>query len=102
MDRMISSAHRTASEIAATVAGTLLPPSYWASFRAANMLAAINNTRLRPSSTSKSVALSPYIRPWADIRFFEGEGGSGLMPRKQKIDREKVMARWIRPALNAA
>jgi hypothetical protein len=26
------------------------------------MLAAINNTRLRPSSTSKSVALSPFIR----------------------------------------
>jgi len=32
---MISSAHRTASEIAATVAGTRFPPSYGASFRAA-------------------------------------------------------------------
>ncbi len=48
---MISSAHRTASAIALMVAGTLFPPSNCASFRAARMLAAINSTRLRPSST---------------------------------------------------
>ena len=48
---MISSAHRTASAIALTVAGTLFPPSNRASFRAARIVAAINNTRLRPSST---------------------------------------------------
>ena len=47
---MISSAQRTASEIAATVAGTRFPLSYCASFRAAKMLAAISSTRLRPSS----------------------------------------------------
>ena len=48
---IISSAHRTASEIAATVAGTRLPPSHCASFRAARIAAAIRSTRLRPSST---------------------------------------------------
>jgi DNA mismatch endonuclease (patch repair protein) len=48
--------------MALIVAGTFAQPSYWASFRAARMLAAINRTRLRPSSTSKSVALSPCIR----------------------------------------
>src|SRR5690349_11740453 len=37
------------------VAGTRLPPSYCASFRAARMLAAINSTRLRPSSIADSV-----------------------------------------------
>jgi hypothetical protein len=36
---MISSAHRTASAIALIVAGTLFPPSDWASLRAARMLA---------------------------------------------------------------
>jgi hypothetical protein len=59
---MISSAHRTASEIAATVAGTRFPPSYCESFRAARMVAAINNTRLRPSSTPKRLAYSPNLR----------------------------------------
>jgi len=48
---MIASAHRTASEIAETVAGTLLPPSNGDSFRAARIAAAIKITRLRPSST---------------------------------------------------
>ena len=49
---MSSSAHRTASAIALRVAGTLFPPSNCASLRAARMLAAINNTRLRPSFAS--------------------------------------------------
>jgi hypothetical protein len=48
---MISSAHRTASEIAATVAGTRLPPSYCASFRAARIATMMAITRLRDSST---------------------------------------------------
>ena len=39
----ISSAHRTASAIALTVAGTLFPPSNWASLRAARILAAISS-----------------------------------------------------------
>lgn len=47
---MISSAQRTASAIALTVAGTLFPPSR-ASLRAARILAAIRSTRFRPSST---------------------------------------------------
>ena len=38
--------------MALTVAGTRAPPSYCASLRAARILAAINSTRLRPSSTS--------------------------------------------------
>jgi hypothetical protein len=59
---MISSAHRTASEIALMVAGTLLPPSNCASFRAARILAAINSTRLRPSSTRAILALSSFVR----------------------------------------
>src|SRR5207302_7341021 len=45
---MISSAQRIASEMAATVAGTRLPPSCWASFRAARIAAIIPSTRLRP------------------------------------------------------
>ena len=53
---MISSAQRTASAIALTVAGTRLPPSNCASLRAARMLAAINSTRLRPSSTRISLS----------------------------------------------
>ena len=51
--RMICSAQRTASPIAVIVAGTLTPPSYCASLRAAKMLAAMSSTRLRPSSTGK-------------------------------------------------
>jgi hypothetical protein len=43
--------HRTASEIAATVAGTRLPPSYCASFRAARIATMMPITRLRDSST---------------------------------------------------
>ncbi len=50
---MISSAHRTASEIAATVAGIRLPPSCWASLRAARIAAMIPSTRLRCSSTCR-------------------------------------------------
>jgi len=79
---MISSAHRTASAIALIVAGTLFPPSNWASLRAASMLAAINSTRLRPSSTSKSVSIfvfcSPLVWPvilardWPALRVFRG------------------------------
>jgi hypothetical protein len=42
---MISSAHRTASDIALMVAGTLFPPSNCASLRASRILAAINSTR---------------------------------------------------------
>jgi hypothetical protein len=48
-----SSAQRTASEMAATVAGTLFPPSNGDNFRAARIAAAIKMTRLRPSSTSR-------------------------------------------------
>jgi hypothetical protein len=59
---MISSAHRTASAIALIVAGTLFPPSNCASFRAARILAAINSTRLRPSSMQGRVAYSPFVR----------------------------------------
>jgi len=49
---MIRSAHRTASAIALTVAGTRAPLSYCASLRAAKIEAAISNTRFLPSSTS--------------------------------------------------
>ena len=59
---IISSAQRTASAIALRVAETLLPPSNCASLRAARMLAAINSTRLRPSSTSAILAYSPFVR----------------------------------------
>ena len=59
---MISSAHRTASAIALIVAGTLFPPSNCASLRAARMLAAINSTRLRPSSTQASLSCSLCVR----------------------------------------
>ena len=59
---MISSAQRTASAIALIVAGTLFPPSNCASLRAARILAAINSTRLRPSSTSASLSDSLFIR----------------------------------------
>jgi hypothetical protein len=48
--RKISSAHRIASAMALTVAGTLVPPSYCASFRAARIAAMIPITRLRLSS----------------------------------------------------
>ena len=58
---MISSAHRTASAIALIVAGTLFPPSNWANLRAARILAAINRTRLRPSSTQRSLSFSPFV-----------------------------------------
>src|SRR5437870_12914346 len=59
---IIRSAHLTASAMAQIVAGTRAPPSYCASLRAARMLAAINKTRLRPSSTKPSLALSLLIR----------------------------------------
>jgi hypothetical protein len=39
---MISSTHRIESAMALTVAGTLFPPSYYANFRAAKMLAAFS------------------------------------------------------------
>ena len=60
--RKISSAQRMASAIAVNVAGTLAPPSYWASFRAAKIEAAISNARFRPSSTNQDYHLSPCIR----------------------------------------
>ena len=59
---MIASAHRTASEIAETVAGTLFPPSNGDNFRAARIAAAIKMTRLRPSSTGVILAVSPFFR----------------------------------------
>jgi len=59
---MIRSASVMASATADSNAGDGLP-SQWISFRAASMLAAINNARLRPSSTSQSLAFSPCIRP---------------------------------------
>jgi hypothetical protein len=62
MTRRICSAQRTAFSIAMMVAGTFVPPSYCASFRAARMLAAISKTRLRPSSTVHTVTCSPCIR----------------------------------------
>ena len=44
------------------VAGTLFPPSNCANLRAARILAAISNTRLRPSSTRKILACSLFVR----------------------------------------
>jgi len=64
---MISSAHRTASAIALMVAGTLFPPSNCASLRAARILAAINSTRLRPSSMQGMVSDSPFVRLWLKV-----------------------------------
>jgi len=57
----IRSAHRTASAMALTVAGTRAPLSYCASFRAARVLAAIRSTRLRGqrSQASAEGRLSP-------------------------------------------
>jgi len=48
--------------MALTVAGIRAPLSYCANFRAARIEAAISNTRLRPSSTSTSLAYSPFVR----------------------------------------
>src|SRR5262249_24788549 len=62
ISRIISSAHRIASLIAAMVAGTRLLPSYCESFRAARIAAAIKSTRLRPSSTNASLASSLFLR----------------------------------------
>jgi hypothetical protein len=58
----ISSAQRSPSPIALTVAGTLVPPSYWASLRAARIDAAMSSTRLRPSSIPGSLPHSPIVR----------------------------------------
>src|SRR5271155_6011126 len=65
-----SSAQRTASEIAATVAGTLFPPSNGDNFRAARIAAAIKMTRLRPSSTEAILAVSPFVRHRFQIDYF--------------------------------
>ena len=55
ISRMILCAHSTASAIAVIVAGTRAEPgSYWHSFRSARIAAAINITRLRPSSTERA------------------------------------------------
>jgi hypothetical protein len=58
---MIRSAIAIASAMADSSAGEGRP-SQLTSFLAAKMLAAISNTRLRPSSTPISVACSLYIR----------------------------------------
>jgi hypothetical protein len=50
---MISSAQRTASDIAATVAGTRFPPSYCASFRAAKIGAAISRKQAAGASGAR-------------------------------------------------
>ena len=59
---MIRSAKVMASWIAETDAGEGRVVSCCASLRAARILAAINSTRLRPSSTMGSVAYSPFVR----------------------------------------
>jgi len=58
---MIRSAIEIAFAMHASTAGEGRP-SQSASFRAARIEAAIRITRLRPSSTAKSLPLSPYIR----------------------------------------
>ena len=58
---IISSAHRTASAIAATVAGTRFPPSYCASFRAAR-IAAITPMTVSDPHPSRHSTLSPCLR----------------------------------------
>jgi hypothetical protein len=63
----ISSAHRTASAMALMVAGTRFPPSYWHSFRAARIAAAISKTRFRPSSTDgilSAFAIYSLLEAW--------------------------------------
>ena len=92
---MISSAHRTASDMAATVAGIRFPPSYCASFLAAKIDAAIHNTRLRPSSilghrgTSRGLhwvinlilPYSPFVRLRSKRLFWgldDGSSGAGI------------------------
>jgi hypothetical protein len=48
--------------MALTVAGIRGPLEYCASFRAARIAAAISKTRLRPSSTQRSVTVSIFVR----------------------------------------
>jgi hypothetical protein len=77
----ISSAHLSPSAIALTVAGTLAPPSYWASFLAARIDAAIRSTRLRPSSTHEAYhirllfAFKPMVRSFAQTSWRESTTG---------------------------
>src|SRR5579872_6272469 len=59
---MISSAHLTASEIAATVAGTRLPPSYLASFQAARIAAMMASTRFPPFLHGRRLSVSLVVR----------------------------------------
>ena len=59
---IISSAHRTASEIAEIVAGTLLPPSCCESFRAARNTGGHQQHALTPLVHSGMVACSPFVR----------------------------------------
>jgi hypothetical protein len=56
----ISSAHRTESAMALTVAGTRFPPSHCASFLAAKIDAAISSTRFRPSSILGGTGAEPH------------------------------------------
>lgn len=55
--------------MALTVAGIRGPLEYCANFRAARIAAAISKTRLRPSSTQRSVALSLFVRQKRTARF---------------------------------
>ena len=68
---MISSAQRIESVIAQMVAGIRAPPSNCASFLAAKMLAAINRTRLRPSSMESGI-WRPVGELTQDLRQFSG------------------------------
>ena len=87
---MISSAQRTESEIAATVAGTRFPPSYCASLRAARMEAAISSTRLRPSSTQITVAYSLFVRhEWVVL-----EAGARRGAVRDVAAGAKVLSTW--------
>jgi hypothetical protein len=62
ISRIISSAHRTASAIAATVAGTRFPPSYCASFRAARMRGRNQQHALVALIHSSIILYSPFVR----------------------------------------
>ncbi len=66
----LAMAHRTPSEIAATVAGTRFPPSHCASFRAARIAAIIPMTRFLPSSIDSILHRSPLVRHRNMLLFF--------------------------------
>jgi steroid delta-isomerase-like uncharacterized protein len=96
-----------ASLIAPTVAGTRVPPSYCASFRAARIAAAISSTRFRPSST----AIEPEIAVQREGGYGEdyelnftlrqGDnvwcGQEGVMSVEENV---QLMRRWFKEVWN--